>query len=273
MKTLKIDNNEYNLPESWSELTPKQFERVCSVRGQHINDASETALNASRMVLFYILSGVKMSIVSKITAHQWVDILPHMNFVFEVPDLKDNPMPIVKRFWSRTNLSGPVGMLKNSSAAEMVDADTAFVNGSNNKDVDKLYLLFAILWRPIRTDLEEFKKTEEWNGDIREPFNQQLARERAAKYKKLIPEHIIFGAWIYYWSFRTHTLMAKFKKMFPKNNKSSPSKYGWAGTLLEISGDKFGTFSETTRTNWYTILVELEREMEKDEKRREALEK
>ncbi len=44
--------------------------------------------------------------------------------------------------------------------------------------------------------------------------------------------------------------------------KKVGNQYGWAGTLLEISGDKFGDVKATKRTYWFEVFIELSRQMD-----------
>ena len=87
MKQLKFNNQEYKLVSSWSEMSEKQILRTCFIRSKHLTDSDQIALNASRIILFTILTDVPKKLVEEITAEQWVDILPHLNFVFETPDI------------------------------------------------------------------------------------------------------------------------------------------------------------------------------------------
>lgn len=227
--------------------------------------------NAVRIALFTVLSNVPMIIIEKINSRQWVDILPHLNFCFQVPDFKQNPIPELKL--KGLNYVGPIGLLDKSSIEEMVNADNTFIQASNTKDIDKMYLLVSILYRPVRFDLNEFKASDNWNGDIREPFNLEKCKSRAYKFKN-IPTQYIVAVFLYYWAFRENKLMS-FKRIFKSGKSGSKMEdRGWAGTLLEISHlPVFGNLDETKKQNWFTVLFEMDRQMEIQEKREEEFEK
>lgn len=268
MKNLKFDNKEYQLVQSWNEMTGKQFVRTCHIRGKHINDSTQEAFNASRIILFSILSNVPQNLINEITAVQWVDILPHLNFVFETPDLDHNPLKKISTGIFH-NVIGPVGMLEHSTYEEMITADTFFTKASTTKDIEFLYRLFAVLYRPERLNLKSVQCNPEiWNGDTREPFNSTLAKTRAKQYQESVPFHYVVGVFLYYWSFREHVLVKQFKNLFIKPQSSGQqvvrqgNDYGWAGQLLEMSGKQFGDLKETGNTHWSTILMEQSRQID-----------
>jgi hypothetical protein len=68
------------------------------------------------------------------------------------------------------------------SAAEWTEGVLIFIDIQNG-DSEKLYDLFFNFCRPERSDLEAFRASEQWNGDVREPFNAARAKERAETYK------------------------------------------------------------------------------------------
>jgi len=270
MVTVKIGEKEYTLKQNYSELSQEEVFKVAYVWSQNMDfhGMNQLQLNTARIMLFAALSDVPKHIIDTvITADQWVDILPYMNWVFKnAPDFKENPMPEIRFRLDR--FIGPVGMLQHSTAAEMSNADTAFTSAANGKDPEKLFLLAAILYRPIRKDLNEFKKSDKWNGDIREPFNMTKCKARIPIFKKM-PFYKTITIFLYYWSFRETKLMT-FKRIFPQNQNASGTgtNRGWAGTLLEIAHlPVFGTFQQTNDEHWFTVLFEMDRQLEMQEKR------
>lgn len=266
MKQLTINDKNYRLPSSWNEMSKKQFLKVCYVRSKNINEVSQLELNASRIIFFTILSGVPKRIIDKINASTWVDILPHMNFVVETPDLMNSPTPKIS-FGMFSSLRGPVGMLDHSSFDEMSAADTNFIRANQTGDLKYFYQLFATLWRPVRNDLHEFKHDpKNWNGDIREPYNSTVVSSRIDKIKKKVPFYYVIGAFMYYWSFRKNILEKGFPNYFDgdKSTDKSANDYGWAGPLLELaSSGVFGNAKETRTQHWKLIMIEISRQIDK----------
>jgi hypothetical protein len=275
MVEIKIDEKQYRLKSSFTEFTEKELKIVCYLRSQNMNieELDQIKFNAVRITLFKLLSNVPMSLIERITAVQWVDILPHMNFVFKAPDFKTNPFPRL-RIGANTYI-GPSGMLDKSTVEEMSQADTAFIASSNGKEEDKLYLLAAILYRPQREDLAEFKKSKEWNNDIREPFNIEKCKARVNEFKKLRSFYVI-AVYLYYFSFRENKLM-KFTRVFKKateKQSDTGTNRGWAGTLLEMAHlPVFGNIDQLIHQNWFTVVYEMDRQLEIKENQEKEIER
>lgn len=275
MVTVKIENKDYSLKTSFTEFTEKELKIVCYYRSMNMASESldQKQFNAVRIALFKLLSNVPMSLIEKITADQWVDILPFLNYCFKAPDFKTNPFPKL-RVGFQTYV-GPIGMLDKCSIEEMSQADTAFVACSNGKEPDKMYLLVALLYRPVRRDLQEFKASKHWNGDIREPFNAEKCKARVEKFKRL-PPFMAIAVFLYYYSFRENKLMA-FKRVFKKANEKKEdtgTNRGWAGTLLEMAHlPVFGKFDEIILQNWFNVVYEMDRQLEIKENQEKEIER
>lgn len=277
MKQLKFNDKEYKLVSSWDEMSEKQLLRTCYIRSKHLTDSDQVALNASRMILFSILTDVPQRLIEEINSSQWVDIVPHLNFVFETPDFTKNPLPKVS-FGIFKKLIGPSGMLDHSTFEEMTVADTLFIRANQSKSIDLFYQLFATLWRPERNDLKSFKgNPETWNGDEREPFNSTVISTRVADIKKHIPFHYIVAAFIYYWSFRKNVLEKGFPNYFdgPKSSEEKEGNdYGWAGPMLQLSeGAVFGNLDKTKKQHWKIVMIEISRQIDKKNEAEAAAER
>lgn len=266
MVTIKIDSQEFQFPQAWNELTPVQLDRVALIRAEYMDATDEQSMNAARMAAFKFLSGVRFSKFMNITSNQWYDLLPLMNFLFEAPSMEINPLRSI-RVGARIYY-GPVGMLEGATYKEMIDADTIFAKAANTKSKEDMYLLMAIMWRQKRVDLSAFKRSEKWNGDIRRPYNNPHAKELAKIFERKVSFHIAVLVFLYYWSFRNQ-MMAQFANLFSdlEDDERQGNNYGWAGPLLEMSGGKFGTITETENTDWFTAMLHLSREMDLAEQR------
>lgn len=275
MVSVKINDKDYSLKTSFTEFTEKELKIVCYYRSMNMNseELDQTQFNTVRIALFKLLSNVPMSLIQLITNAQWVDILPFLNYCFKAPDFKTNPFPKL-RVGLRTYV-GPIGMLDKCSIEEMSQADTAFVACSNGKEEDKMYLLVALLYRPVRTDLQEFKASKDWNGDVREPFNAEKCKARVDKFKRLQP-FMAIAVFLYYYSFRENKLM-KFTRVFKKateNKTDTGTNRGWAGTLLEMAHlPVFGKLDEIILQNWFTVVYEMDRQLEIKENQEKEIER
>lgn len=264
MKKLVINNKNYSLASNWNELSEQQFLKASYLYAKSLTESTDETKqiqrNSTLMSFFYVATTptVPLAIFNQIPSYQWVDILKHMEWFFEAPKLDRSPVKKVR------SLFGPINNLETSSLLEMVECENAFTDASNRQSTDKMYLLFAILYRPKRKDLMKFRASEEWNGDIREAFNMKKCEDRIAYIKKNIPFHYIVAAYVFYWSFHEHALIGTFAPLFEGGDKKPKvgNDYGWAGIMLGMANTKFGTLDETGRQNWFTVLVEMNRQVD-----------
>ena len=259
MKSIELNTKKYSLVENYSEMNKSQFLQICYLYSQFLVKTTPEEYDALRIQAFYVLSGIPLKYLKQIESAQWVDIFPHVNYVFEdVPSVSKNMLPSLKIGLFRKRLYGPIGMCENLTLFEMMEADTAFIAASNFQNIDKIYLLASILYRPKRSDLRKFKKSKKWNYDIREEYNQKVAEERIKLMKK-VPMYKLVAIFIFYLSFRNKELVNSpiLEPIFKGKDKNMGLTIGWLGTLLAVSDGVFGTLDETKEQNWKLVLVKL----------------
>lgn len=265
MKKITIDDKNYDLITSFSEMNSNQYLCISGLLGESIfSERKMLELNSERIATFHLLSNIPFRIIREIKAFEWVDILPHLNFIYEAPDLKTNPIPVFK-YSIFKEYFGPVGLFETSTIEEIVNADDTFIKAVTTKNVEHIYKLFAILYRPVRKDLKEFKNSEAWNGDIREPYNSSKMKERIDLFKNT-KSSFPFAVFYLYYSFRQQKLLY-FKNVFsvPKDGKvkHQVNNYGWAGTLMEMAETGvFGDLNNTKNVNWFTFMVALSKKID-----------
>lgn len=270
MKKLTINSEEYHLKSSFSEFTQLEFINVCQLLSKFINkQANAIEYNALRIAAFRILSDVPERYVNQITASQWVDILPHLDFVFlEEPILANQLIPFVPV--GKARFYGPIGLMAKCTIEEFTLIETAFVKASNGKDAEQLAVMMSYMYRPERTDIRDFKKSTKWNNDIREEFNAERCKSRIEDFKKL-PMNLLVANFIYFKSVREQRFKM-LKYIFAESSgKIKIDDRGWAGTLLDLSTTGvFGNYEEQAKQNWFTVMFELDRLSEKTIKQIEA---
>lgn len=263
MVEVKINSKKYYLKTSFSELTDKEFLKIAFIRSKKMKEIKVSEYESLRITAFFILSNVPLKHIKEITASQFVDILPFVDFIFEDrSDLEKNPIKFIKKGLFGKKYYGPKGMLENCSIYELCEADTAFIEACNDEINDSIYKLAAILYRPKRKDLVEFAQSPNWNGDIREPYNQEQAIQRINDMKR-IPFHKIIAIFIYYSIFRYNSLVSApgFSKIFEGDPKVSGLNLGWLNTLFSVSNGKFGNFEETKVQAWDLVLISIANDM------------
>ena len=64
-------------------------------------------------------------------------------------------------------------------------------------DVTAYERILATLCRPVRKDLERYRKSDDWDGDVREPYNESRATDRAHQLTRL-PEPVKLALFEYF---------------------------------------------------------------------------
>jgi hypothetical protein len=260
MKSIKINNENFSLKSSFSEINEKEFLQICKLRSEFMEKKATMAeYNAIRIPIFILLSNLPERIYGKITAEQWADLLPHVDFAAkEIPDFTKNPLPIIEV--GKYSLFGPVGLMDKCTAEEFTYIDTAFIRASNTKDVSALLQIFAYMYRPMRNDLPFFKSSSKWNGDFREEFNLEKCKSRIEDLKEIVPLPILVASFLYFQSVRKQKF-ERLKYLFQKtSSKIFMDDRGWAGSMLSLSHTGvFGSFADQMKMNWFTVMVEMDR--------------
>lgn len=272
MENLKIENKEYLVPSNWGELSKKQF-RIISICFGRYNTYSETEqdemIHSLKILVLKVLIGIKWSDLFKLTFEQ-VDSIMHLSdFLYQEPDI--NTFHLRKfRIWF-TVYHGPLDRLRFSSFAEFMKADTSFSRLS--KDEMNPYKMIAAMYRPKKKFLFIRKMLPSYNGDPRQNFNERILDRRAKRFKKRLKKDKLYQIIYSYWGFRNRNVVV-FHNLFKKHEENverSGADYGWAGTALELSGDKFGDLKSTVSQDWSTIFVEMSRQVDEEQKRQMKL--
>lgn len=279
---LWTSTKELSAPGSWNDLGQRQLLTVLDAIQQVLPslDADEKVEakamdTAGRIRICKALLRISWRTARKITSDQWVDILPLADFLFETCDL--TAITIKKTRLGFRTYHGPPNRVDNLTFAEFIKADTFFRVYHETKNPEIMDKLIAVLYRPAKPFWRIRKQLQGWDGDPRVSFNDKTLARRASRFRKISPD--IKGAILYqYWGFR-QMRVESFENVFPKTDTTGVAgekvgnDYGWGGTLLELSGTKFGDVDGTGKNNWYTIMVHLSmladqaREMELNRKR------
>lgn len=278
MYTVLYRGKEKIISTSWNDLTKSEFLLACKLFGS-INYSgrqwTEEEYYSAKCLLARKIIGIRYFEFFNMTAEELADIICVADFMNNPPDLSVNHFPSL--IVGPHKLYGPEERLSSSSFDEFISADTYFVKMINSKDIDLAYKLIASLYRQKQKDIALKKRLGTWDGDTRQPFNSKLIESRAKLIKRYLKKKYVWAILYFYWGFRQNEVL-RFENLFDKppedENKNQEPKqektgnqYGWAGTLLEISGQAFGNLKETSETNWFTVMVELSRQIDVEKKR------
>lgn len=263
MIVVEINGKKQNIPESWGELQKHHLLMISKYLGRQLfyKVADEKRVMANRILCIRKYLRISWWSFIRFNEDEINDLLKLLDFAKEEPTL--NRQLIQSTRVARTTYYGAKTYLRNSSFDEFIYADTQFVEFCKSPSDEKLQKLFFALYRPKRKDLKKYQSSPDWNGDVRDEFNSKKVEERVKKFGKRVPNEILIATLFFYWGFRNENLL-KYELLFPKKKegeKSEPAenKYGWAATRLAISGDKFGDFRETGKTPWQTVIFDMHR--------------
>lgn len=281
MTKLQVGNRHYKIASNWSELSAKKFLEIAAIRTMMPAPTQDHEILAMKLAFLLIVSDLKQVGLDRIKrdhAEHLYEVLKKVDWCSEVPVFKDNPFPKINRSdafrMKRVALLGPVGLLTTTTFAEFMAADEAFLRFHLKKELSAGWLLFAILWRPMRSDHVAFKKDpEKYNGDLREPFNIERAQQRAKNYEGKLPAHYATAALLFFESIRFHGIVQHDRLKILFQGSGSGSTSGWIDPLLKISNTKFGPFKETSEEHFFLILYEMANQMHEAKLRQEEAEK
>jgi hypothetical protein len=180
-----------------------------------------------------------------------------------------NPVPYFAPAWK--TYYGPSDQFMNVGFGEYLDALRLFFEFSASGDIELLYHIAAILYRPKKALHFLYKQTSNYDGDIRQAYNSNLVEKRAEALKAA-PFGFVYGVYLYF---------ASFQKFI------STAEVSWGGKTLDLSilftpdsndeqidvgkddigmdsimfsmaeSGTFGTRKELEQTNVWMILVRM----------------
>lgn len=128
-----------------------------------------------------------------------------------------NPVPSFRPAWKR--YYGPTDQFMNIKFGEYTDALRLFYQFNTTGEMELLYDMVAILYRPKKAFHFIRKQLNSYDGDIREAYNIHTIQKRSKAFK-YAPLGFIYGVYLYF---------ASFQKFI------SSAKVPWGGKELDLS--------------------------------------
>lgn len=262
-------------PSSWDELTPEQLLYI----GRHWNSWKKLAARSKPLInakarLFLELCGLKTAkekrrlaaAIELIDEKSDVNILSTTDFIFRSEKLKftKNLLPSIQvgrkfysggKFFVKEFYHGPADRLGDISIDEFTFAFTSFSNYNRTGQEKDLNNLIAVLYRP-------YNKNYLVDGLIKIPFNNRLIELHAQKTAKLKPE--VKQAVLLFFMGCMENLQKRYPRVFRRAEKNEAIGGSFNDTVVEISGDKFGTFNETKIEDAHLVLKYLDNIIKKN---------
>ncbi|MBS1684762.1 MAG: hypothetical protein JSS76_08410 [Bacteroidetes bacterium] len=256
MIAVRTLTKEYQLPQSWEELTPEQFAAVADILFSR-----ETNVDAAVPVINALLGWdddlrkamKKAGNTDLLPSEVWHKLVPRVQWVFGTKATTKNLIKVldVEPYLNADKLYGPADNFDNLCIGEFDDAEYWYdiFQQSEYKDLHALDMLIAILYRARR------KGASLEHGDPREAYNRDLNEIRAAQIEKL-PKGQRLAIFLWYNSCRSE-LFEGYRFLFTGGSKSKSNMKGWTPIIFELAGKKFGDLDKTNQTPLKTILYEL----------------
>lgn len=234
----------YTVAEKWDELTGEQFKQIVNILladhpGRH-----------SEILLLSVLLGVHIKFLLKLKAEHLTGIIHLVRWIDSEVDITQQLYPYIK---APSKLYGPAGGFDNVTAVEFHFLEFYYLEWKKSGDDASLYKFIAVMYRPAKKKYDIGKNPD---GDIREPFNQNVTEYYASRIKKL-SRQICLCLVFQYESWRRR-LEAEYKAVFTKSGPGLGIEAGWFGVFRGVAADgKFGTLDKVEQLNIHTLMLEL----------------
>lgn len=179
-----------------------------------------------------------------------------------------NPVPSFKPLWK--TYYGPSDSFMNMTFGEYTDALRLFHDFHATGDMEILKIITALFYRPKKSFLFIKKRLENYNGDVREPYNSNNIEARA-KVLQHAPIGFIYGFYLLFASFQKYLIDAKimwsgkkidFSILFESSGNEEPTNetpgIGMDSIAFSIAeSGAFGTIEEVRKANFWQIMVRM----------------
>jgi len=184
-----------------------------------------------------------------------------------------NPLPLIKlrpQIWKKqVQLIGPQNLIENISFGEFRTAIEEMNQYFESKVEAQLNRFIACLYRPYRANIERVRQSENFDGQLREPFNLNRIEINARLIAKIpawkkMAVLLWFAYCVKYLQEDDLIINGReinLSELFPKPAKGEesvkdPSAAGWHGILIGIA--KEGPFGDAEKTDKQDLFIILE---------------
>ncbi|MVM36476.1 hypothetical protein GO730_00440 [Spirosoma sp. HMF3257] len=262
MKTIEFGTKTYQVAESWAELTPEQYKQLIMCPRLESNRSAgagsfETIENEAAACRVWLGMSPKVWKNLVLTPWQWGQLRQQCAWLFT--SKPEGKPPLDTFVHQGVNYHLPAANFTDSTAVDIAFANMAFVEFAHPDEPtpEALDRLIAILCRPRRTDWRKFQKSLDWNGDVREEFNEQRMAERAKALATLdIQTKLII---LDYFERTNHEFLEQYGELF---GGSREPRYGdgrgWIMLLKNVAKEgHFGDFDKVCKTPAHLLFATL----------------
>lgn len=185
----------FNIPTKWNDLTGKQLLQICKLYPQQLDEnlfLVRAALIVTGLKIFYtkknkpfrsFLKGLKRVVIDTYT---FTEICNTQRYLLNKCKLSRQLIPSIKIGSKR--LYGPGDRLTNMRFGEWLQVDVYMQSYSSTKEIRYLKLAVAAMYR--RKDRRKIR-SKEFDGDVREQFNEFTIEKNAKRLKRVKPHYFL----------------------------------------------------------------------------------
>lgn len=254
MKTISLGNSDYKVAENWNELTPlqRQFLIVCPYLGKE----GRTLDNEAAAFRIWLGMSMPKFLSLQLAPWQWGALLKEFVWLFETrPEGK--PFDSFHHQGVNYHLFAPD--YADTSALELAVANIHYLDFAHPEEPSQTGLdkLIATLCRPRRHDWRKFRHSPDWDGDIREEFNEQRMIEHAQRLKTL--DLNIKLQVLCYFEQTNNAFLTEYGEMFGSDGQPRYGDgRGWVMLLKNVAKNgAFGDFVNVGRTDAHLLFASL----------------
>lgn len=243
------------MPDSWEELNASQLIEICHALYTVRDVYKRNSLIAKALIGKAIQKITPEAII--------VEVFPLIEWTKEAPTLTQQLIPTIKA--GRSKLYGPASAFENMRMLEFEFAERYLFLFLQNRDIQDLWTLVAILYRKGRWLYNPLKNKK---GDIRVPFNNYSLTYQASKLQRKLQPAVAYAILQWYKGCRLH-LMSLYPVIFQSNDssKGSEDRLPTLFPIMRKIAEKgtYGVFEDVEQMEIHTFLMETEESIKEAE--------
>jgi hypothetical protein len=304
---LKINDQSWNLPDSWNDMSLKQVIGCYHILQMNLTGLFDSVeqVHYRKLEAFRLLTGL-----SKVFFKEWeighklddpefgrdnfldelYQVLKCVDFLFHISENDSGALiykinPTFTRIpWSYLSTSGPVKAndklfgpkdeLENITFYELMHTFSVYESFVETGDEDLAHQLLSILFRPAKKPTDE-NKVSAYQGDIRLPYmdHEATTPSRVKRMATLPP--IVKKVLVFWFASCRYQIIQAYPNIFSSTKSDLPGEkvgndYGWSSVLFQLAGNikDIAQVSNQNYSNVLTYLSYLEDQRKLEEIRR-----
>ena len=260
MKTIEFDKKTYKAAEHWGELTPAQYQQLIMCHRLEATGSFETLDYQAAACQIWLGMSPKVWANLVLAPWQWGQLRGQFGWLFKTrPEGKP---PIDSFYHKGVNYHLPNDEFSDTSAAELAMANMAYVAFAHPDEPDTTALdrLVATFCRPRRKDWRKFRKSTDWNGDVREVYTEQRTMDRAKALSGLDLNTKLLV--LDYFERMNEQFLSSYGELFGGTGSQREPRYGdgrgWVMLLKNVAKEgHFGDFDKVCSTPAHLLFATL----------------